>query len=151
MNNILTLNIIISVFCILFILQLGYSYYKIVILKSYKYSLSKNIYDSGIVDIFFNCIAYSICIAALTLFALKGNNIHTFSPIIFMGSFFAVIKTTHGTREPYEYLKKVYVYQQENEILSIISHTLLCWFRLYITSFPLQALIFSISAGRSII
>jgi len=79
----------------------------------------KNVYDSKLVDIWFNSVRNSLWTSAGILVATSTGNIIAWA---FTAISYVLLAThvAHGTREPYEYLKTIYVYSNPNRFLSML-------------------------------
>lgn len=107
----------------------------------------KNVYESGIIDIWFNIVGATLATAAFIYMALKGYN----SAILLstISYFFLITKATHGTRQPYEYLKEIYVYPTDsNKVVSTLFSIFFLYIRLQIIIAPIQIILWTSGTGK---
>ena len=69
----------------------------------------KNVFDSGIVEIWFSALGYALVTAGF-LFLSYDIGVPGAELIAVISYLFVVVKVTHGTRKPYNYLKDIYVH-----------------------------------------
>lgn len=93
----------------------------------------KNIYDSKIIDIWFSSLAY-IAISSTLFILFRKNGQFLFAVLVFISYLFAIAKVIHGTRPPYEYLKKIYVNNQNTRIFNGIFYIFI-FFTVYLNNF----------------
>lgn len=106
----------------------------------------KNIYDSGIVDVWFSAIAYSLIVTAFVYLSFNGHS--EAAPLAIISYMFMSMKIIHGSRAPYEYLKKIYVYSQNNKLISGLFHVSFLYIRIQIIIAPFQVIYWSYSTGK---
>ena len=106
----------------------------------------KNVFDSGIVDVWFNGVSYSLVTAG---FLYMSINNHKGAAVFALISYlFTVLKVVDGTREPYEYLKAIYVYPQSKWFISYSFYACFLYVRLQIMFAPWQLIYWAYDAGK---
>ena len=107
----------------------------------------KNVFDSGIIDIWFNIVGATLATAAFIYMALKGyNSAFLLSTISYL---FLITKATHGTRQSYEYLKEIYVYPADsNRLVSTAFYGFFLYFRIQIIIAPIQIILWTSGTGK---
>ncbi|MEC4090154.1 hypothetical protein [Pseudoalteromonas rubra] len=107
----------------------------------------KNIHDSKLVDVWFNSVRNSLWTSAGMVVAVSTDNIiaWVFTVISYL---FLAIQVTHGTREPYEYLKKIYIYENEGKISSFAFSIILFYLRLSLMLTPIALVWWAKAAGK---
>lgn len=111
-----------------------------------KRDLLKNILDSGISDIWFNIVTNSLITSAFIYLVFAGYQ--SALPLALICYFFLILKTIHGTRESYEYLKNIYVYSNDNNFTSIGFNALFWYVRIQIFIAPIEIIILAYSQGK---
>ena len=96
----------------------------------------KNIHDSGITKTWFSLITNALITSAAVIIGMKGSSIAM--AIAGISYLFLVAQATHGTREQYEFLKKMYVYPNENRIVSVVMYLVLFSMRVLIMFLPIS-------------
>lgn len=106
----------------------------------------KDFYDSGFPGKWFSLVGNAFIAAGAMVVWLEGS---------FVAGMFVVIsyiclatQTTHGTRKPYEYLKKIYVYPKPDKWHSWVFDLMLFVFRLHIMLAPILLVWWAYSAGK---
>jgi hypothetical protein len=97
--------------------------------------LFKNIYDSGIIDKWFSNLGNAALSSAAAVAATSGNLLA--EAIAFISYLFLAASVSHGTREPYEFFKSIYVYETESRIAAAILYSFIGVFRILIMSLPI--------------
>jgi hypothetical protein len=67
----------------------------------------KNIFDSGVIEVWFKGITYALVTSAFTYLYFKGHSAAL--PFALLSYLFTGLQVIHGSRKPYEYLKQIYV------------------------------------------
>ena len=93
-------------------------------------SILSNINDCGIIEIWFSSISYSLVTSVFIYLYLNNYN----SAIVFaiISYVFTGIKVIHGTREPYEKLKKTHVRQNPSKSFSGLYYIFFLYVLVYI-------------------
>jgi len=106
----------------------------------------KNVFDSGIVEVWFKGITYALVTSAFTFLYLNG---HTEAlPFALFSYLFTGLQVIHGSRKPYEYLKEIYVYPQGNRVISKLIYALFLYVRLQIIFSPFQVMLWAQESGK---
>jgi len=106
----------------------------------------KNIYDSGLVDVWFSGVSYSLATAGFLYMAI--NNYKGAAVFALISYLFTALKMVHGTHKPYEYLKSIYVYPQTNWVVSNIFYAFFLYVRLQIMFAPWQLIYWAHNGGK---
>jgi hypothetical protein len=106
----------------------------------------KNVFDSGIVEIWFKGVAYSLATAAFLYLAFNGNRGATV--VARISYLLTGLQVIHGSRKPYEYLKEIYVYPQRNKLVSFCFYVFFLYFRIQIILVPIQILSWTQGTGK---
>ena len=100
-----------------------------------KLLIGKNIYDSKLIDVWFTSVSYMAIASALNI--LSKGDYPELILIAVISYFFGVINVVHGTRQPYEYLKNIYVCNQSNLFLKYLFDFLLYTLRTVLIITPI--------------
>lgn len=106
-----------------------------------------NVFDSGIIEVWFKCIAYALVTSAFGyLYLFKEMKPASF---VFVISYvFTAIQVVHGTREPYDKLKLIYVINQSHGFSSFFFEAVFLYIRLQIIISPLLVMFWAIKNGK---
>ncbi len=97
-------------------------------------SFLNNVYDSGITQIWFSSLANALLTSAAILVGRQGVPLADL--VAFISYFLLGTQLTYGTRGAYEYLKSIYVYSENNGVISFLFHGMLFLLRLHIIFIP---------------
>ncbi|WP_036955052.1 MULTISPECIES: hypothetical protein [unclassified Pseudoalteromonas] len=116
-------------------------------MNNQKRYFSKNIFDSGIIEVWFKCIGYALVTSAFAyLYITKEIKSALF--IFSLSYVFTAIQVVQGTRGPYEKLKSIYVYQQSNRLFALIFEGFFLYIRLQIIISPLLVMFWAYENGK---
>ncbi|ELZ1717800.1 hypothetical protein SD909_004209 [Vibrio parahaemolyticus] len=107
----------------------------------------KNIHDSKLVDVWFNSVRNSLWTSAGMVVAVSTDNIIAWVFTIISYLFLAT-QVTHGTREPYEYLKKIYIYDNDGKISKLAFDFLLFNLRFMLMFTPIALVWWAKATGK---
>ena len=97
-------------------------------------SIILNIYESGITEKWFSLMANTLITAAAMIGWWQGSTTATF--IATISYLFLMMQSIHGTREPYEYLKLIYVYPESSTFKRLAFDFAFFMFRAHIIISP---------------
>jgi len=106
----------------------------------------KDFYDSGFPEKWFSLAGNTLITAAAMVVWREGSFIA--GVFAFFSYFSLASQATHGTREPYEYLKKIYVYPHPGKWHSALFDSVFFVFRLHIIAAPVLLVWWAYSAGN---
>ncbi|MEH6443033.1 MAG: hypothetical protein V7784_03965 [Oceanospirillaceae bacterium] len=98
-------------------------------------------------DIWFQSVRNSLWTSAGMVVAVQTGNIIAWGFTIISYLFLAT-QVTHGTREPYEYLKEIYVYSNSSKFLAVIFDFVLFWLRMSLMVIPILIVWWAIAEGK---
>jgi hypothetical protein len=106
----------------------------------------KDFYDSGISEKWFSLAANSLITAAAMVVWREGSSVAgIFASISYIC---LTVQTTHGTRKPYEYLKKIYVYPNDGKWRGLIFDSTFFAFRVHVIAAPILLVWWAYSEGK---
>jgi hypothetical protein len=106
-----------------------------------------SVYESGIIDVWFKGIAYSLVTTAF-IYLYLVKNISLASPLFFVSYMFMTIQVVHGSRPPYEFMKEKWVYNRDNKVVGAAIYSLFLYVRLQIIASPLLVLVIGFENGK---
>ena len=106
----------------------------------------KDLYDSGLTEKWFSLAGNALITAAAMVVWKEGSSIAGIIAVI--SYFFLATQATHGTRESYEHLKKIYVYPYNNRWHGSLLYALFFSFRVHIMFAPIFLIWWAYSAGK---
>ena len=116
-------------------------------MNNQKHYFSKNVFDSGIIDVWFKCISYALVTSGFAyLYITKEIKSALF--IFSLSYLFTAIQVVQGTRAPYEKLKFIYVHQQKNRLCAITFEGIFLYIRLQIIISPLLVMFWAYENGK---
>ncbi|PKF50763.1 MULTISPECIES: hypothetical protein [Vibrionaceae] len=107
----------------------------------------KNIHDSKLVDVWFNSVRNSLWTSAGMVVAVSSNNVIAWAFTIISYLFLAT-QVTHGTREPYEHLKKIYIYDNDGKVSKFVFDFFLFNLRLMLMFIPIALVWWAKATGK---
>ena len=108
--------------------------------------LFTNIFESGIVDVWFKGVSYALATSAFLY--LYFNSSTAALPFAIISYLFTGLQVVHGSRKPYEYLKKIYVYPTSNWFVTNLFYLLFFYVRLQIIISPIQIILLTYESGK---
>ncbi|WCE30097.1 hypothetical protein [Vibrio sp. SCSIO 43137] len=109
----------------------------------------KDVYDSGLCEIWFKLITNSAITSASVVFANKIGGQLGWGLFVICYLFLAT-QMAHGTRAPYEYLKAIYVTPNSNSLLSQLFYAGILFIRLHVMLIPIWIVWMSLANGNSV-
>ncbi|MCT2533841.1 hypothetical protein N2488_11665 [SAR92 clade bacterium H231] len=106
----------------------------------------KDFYDSGLPDKWFSLAGNTLITAAAMVVWKEGSTIA--GVIAFISYISLATLATHGTREPYEYLKNIYVYTKNGTLSGSLFYSAFFLFRLHIIFAPFLLVWWAYSSGK---
>jgi hypothetical protein len=114
--------------------------------KASKKIFFKNIFDSKIIEVWFNSINYALITSAFLYLTLNLHN--AFGLFCFISYLFTMTTVTHGTRDSYNHLKYIYVESCKNWFVRSVLYSCVLFIRFQIILTPLQIIYFLKDTGR---
>ena len=105
-----------------------------------------NVFDSGIVEVWFKVVGYTLITTAF--FYLSQNGYKSLIPLASLSYIFLVVQCVRGTRAPYEYLKEIYVYPTNNKVASALFYAFFLYIRVIIIFAPWQIIAVTYESGK---
>ena len=106
----------------------------------------KDFYDSGFPEKWFSLAGNTLITAAAMVVYREGS----FIAGVFASISYICLATqvTHGTRQPYEYLKQIYVYPHSDKWHSFVFDSIFFVFRFHVITAPIMLVWWAYSAGK---
>jgi len=106
----------------------------------------KDLHDSGFPDKWFSLVGNALITAAAMVVWREGSAIAGI--IAFISYICLATQLTHGTREQFEYLKRIYLYPNSGKLRAGVIESMFLLFKLHVLFVPIGLVWWAYSEGK---